>query len=247
MLRRTTTDTPDYKQTFEVQISPELQYELQRTKAQKLVLRAKIRSIDNAGFSDELLQVRSLSVTLRGAKTLASSTIPSTGPFPKHQTSFGRISSVTRTSPETATLSAGNDVLVTSIALRSAGLTERPLSPTQITFAVQKTGTMIASDWTLRRHGQSSSAPCTFNVELSTVNCTFLKDAIGSIPTGGTLDLDLTADITIPSSSTNNSLQANLSTAGSPESFGSIEWTDGSGTFRWVEGPTPLLMGMRLQ
>lgn len=247
MLRRTTTDTPDYKQTFEVQISPERQYELHRTNIQKLALRAKIRSIDNAGFSDELLQVRSISVTLRGATSLASSNIPSTGPFPKHQTSFGRISSVSRTSPEAATLSAGNDVLVTSVALRSSGLAQRPLSPTQITFAVQKTGTMTVTDWTLRRRGQSGSAQCTFNIELSTVNCTFLRDAIGSLPTDGVLDLDLTADITIPANATNNSLQASLSTAGSPESFGSIEWTDGSGTFRWIEAPSPILSGTLLR
>jgi hypothetical protein len=75
------------------------------------------------------------------------------------------------------------------------------------------------------------------------VTCTGLKDSIGILPLSSPLVLELRSDIGLSGGTEVKSLQASLLDPGSPGDLGSVQWTDQSGYFRWVEGNYPLARG----
>ncbi len=89
--------------------------------------------------------------------------------------------------------------------------------------------------------------PCSTNAAADTLTCSLLHDVIGSLPESGSLGIELVADISIPKDATNVSLEATLADTGTPESLGSILWTDETGEFKWIEGTSPIARGTRWQ
>lgn len=245
--RRVNTDTSDYKLTFDAQVQPENQFTMPQDTDVPVVLRAVVRSLNNAGFSDELLHVRSISVTMKGDATSQTINVPINGPFPKHQTAFGRITSVLRTSPATATLQTGTNVIISSYAFTGEAVEGKNLKLRQLVFTLVKNGSVTVSNWSLVHPASGASVACSMNEEFMTITCPLMNQPIGALSAGTPLVLDLTASVTVPTGMGDSVLQTSLATAGSPESLGSIEWTDESGTFRWIEGATPVVIGTRLQ
>ena len=246
LLRRINTDTTDYKQTFEAQVQAEQQVTIPKDTDVRLVLRAVIRNTNNGGFSDELLQLRLFSVTLKGDTSCQSINIPLNGPFKKHQTSFGRITGVTRVSPATATLISGTDVVISSYSFSGSAIAGKNIKLRQLLFSVIKNGSVTVSDWKIVHRTSGVAVPCTINETTMTVTCFGLEQSIGQL-TSTPLILDLKATVNVPASAQNSTLETSLEATGSPESLGSIEWTDESGVFRWIEGSSPIVKGTRLQ
>lgn len=247
LLRRQSSDTPDYKQTFEAQVLPENQYTIPQDTDVRVVLRAVVRSVANAGFSDELLQVRTISVTKKGDATGQTINTPISGPFVKHQTSFGRLVAVTRESPATASLVSGTGVLMSTYSFRTSVIDGKNLKLRQLVFSLVKSGSATVTQWTLQNRGSGASVSCSTNEQAMTVTCPGLESSVGILNVGVPLLLDLKATVLVPPASQGSMVEASLVTAGSPESLGSIEWTDESGIFRWVEGPSPIVTGTRHQ
>lgn len=246
LTRRLNTDVSDYKLTFEAQVQPENQYTLPQDTDVKVVLRAVVRTLTNAGFSEELLQVRTMSVTMKGDATNQTVNVPVSGPFPKHQTAFGRITGVTRASPETAPLQSGTNVTIGSYSLTNDVIAGKNMKLRQLVFSLAKSGPVTLSNWKLVNPASQASSACTFNEQFMTIACSALDQAVGIFSTGTPLILDLKATVNVPAG-TQSIVETSLSAAGSPESLGSIEWTDESGIFRWIEGPSPVVTGTRLQ
>lgn len=247
LLRRVTTDTPDYKQTFEAQVQPENQFTLPQDTDVRVVLRAVVRTVENAGFSDELLQVRTISITTKSDATNQTINTPISGPFMKHQTSFGRLFGITRVSPATAPLVAGTGVVIGSYSFNSSALPGKNLKLRQLVFSLAKSGSATVNNWMLVNRVSGASVPCTTNEQFMTVTCLALDQAVGLMTVGTPFVVDLKATVFLGAGSQGSTIETSLATAGSPESLGSIEWTDESGIFRWVEGPSPIVIGTRLQ
>ncbi len=247
LMRRINTDTVDYKQTFEAQVYPEQQVTIPNDTDIRLVLRAVIRTADNAGFSDELLHVRTFSFTMQGDRTNQSFNVPLSGPFKKHQTSFGRITRVTRVSPITASLVSGTGVVIGSYSFSGSVIPGKNLRLRQLVFSLTKSGSATVSGWMLVHRVSGASVTCTTNDQAMTITCLALDQAVGLLTPGVPLILDLKATVSVPAGTHDSILETSLKAAGSPESLGSIEWTDESGIFRWVEGRTPVAEGTRLQ
>lgn len=239
--RRITSDTTDYKQTYEVQLPAEAQVAIPKDTDVRLVLRAVIRSQENAGFSEELVQVRTISVTMRGDTTNTSSNIPLPAPFPKHQTAFGRIVSILRTSSGTATIPSGSAVSLSTFAFSGTAVAGRALSVNQLLFDVRQTGNITVSNWSIAKRGSASSFACSFNQEASIVTCSNVPESIGTIDPAKPLLLEVRADTVRGTGDV--SLQVSLKNSGSPDTLGSVQWTDHSGQFRWTEGSSPLAQG----
>lgn len=231
--RRITTDITDYKLTFEAIIQPEQRSLLPANVNVPLVLRAVIRDIANNGFSDELLQVRTFNLTVYGVQSSKTTDISLTGPFPKHQTSFGRIVSVQSTSPTSAPLVAGANITLGSFSFKGVVDPARTLSLSEILFTFQTTGNVSLSTIQLRNPTNNLTVGCSLNAEAKTMFCPFLSQGLGTFAPD--LTVDLIADIALPTSATNPTLQVELGSGGTPELLGAVKWTDQSGTFRWVE------------
>lgn len=246
LTRRTTTDTADYKVTYEVQVAPELQAQIAANTDVPLALRAEIRGLDNNGASDQLLEVRTLLVTLRGESSNQTSTAVGIAPFPRHQTAFGRITNVVRTSPGTAQLKSATGVAINILSVSGSVIAGKSLAIEQLSFTLLKTGQFTVGNWRLAQVGGTLSVPCTVSPEGTVITCTGLA-SVASLPTSSLLLLELRADLALPQGTMNASLQADLSPSGSPSELGSVQWTDQSGHFRWIEGGSPVMRGTKWQ
>ncbi len=86
------------------------------------------------------------------------------------------------------------------------------------------------------------------NLQARTIFCPKLAGTVGVLPASEALIIDLHADIAFPDGATNVSLQASLDLPGSPSETGAIEWSDTSGTFRWIEHDgSPIVTGTRFE
>lgn len=243
--QRATNDTSDYKQIYEVQLNPDQQYLIPADTDVPLVLRAVVRGIDDNGFSDELLEVRSFIITIFGDRSNETKSIVTPTPFPKHQVAFGRLSRIERISPENGALASGTGVVVSAFGFASDVIPEKTLSLTQLILTLQRSGDFSVQNWRIGQQGYSADAPCTSGQD-STITCSNLSDVMGVMKAGAAI-LELRADIAVPQSSGIHTLQVSLIEPGSPSSLGSVQWTDQSGNFRWVEGKTPLVWGTLLR
>ncbi len=244
--RRTTTDIPDYKLTYEVQVPLELQKEIPADTDTVFALRANIRGVDNNGSSEQLLHLRTLSVTIRGKNSTESTNVPALGPFPKHQTSFGRVVKVERVTPSTGTLVSGTAAVVSTFSVTSEMLPGKTFGVEHALLSLTRTGQVSAKNWRVNQVGSSLSIPCSQSQDLLQISCENLG-SIGLQQTAAPLQFEFRADIFAPSGSTGNSVQVDLQSVGSPEAIGSIQWTDGSGHFKWIEGESPIVKGTKWQ
>lgn len=245
--RKITTDTTDYKLTFQAQIAEENRYVIPADTDVPLVLRAVIRSADNAGFSEEFVHVRTFSVTLLGEKSNQSFNKPIAGPFPKHQTSFGRIQAVKLLSPPSSAFSSSGNVTLGSFEFSGSSITGKSLSLTALTFTLYKTSTVAVSNVVLVNPLSGQTAGCSVNTQAKTIFCPTLTGGVGAFA-ANTLTIKLQADVAVQAGSSNAALDVSLFNAGSPESLGAIEWTDYSGNFRWIEYEgSPVVRGIQFQ
>ncbi|MSR67319.1 S-layer homology domain-containing protein [Candidatus Peribacteria bacterium] len=244
--RRATSDTTDYLQTYEVQLTGADRYQIPAGRRQQLVLRANIRGTDTGGSSEQLLEVRTFSVTYYGESTKETINVPVPAPFPKHQTSFGRITAVARVSPVSAPLVSGTSTLVSAFSFSGSALPGKTLSLKQLTFAVLSAGTVSVRNWHVQTSGSAVSVSCSFNEGSDILSCPNL-DSIAVLPADKPLMLEVRGDIAVRSGSTGNTLEINLDQAGSPSEFGSVQWTDQAGNFKWVEGSSPLAPGTKFR
>ncbi len=244
--RRTTTSPADYKQTYEVQFSLDQQPTIPADTDVPLVLRANIRGFDTNGSSDQLLQVRILSVTIHGNTSNQTTNIPALAPFPKHQTAFGRITQVSRLSPATAPISSGTGMLVSSFTVSGSVLPGKTLAVENMLFSLQRSGPFTVQNWSIGQAGSSLSVPCSVSQDGAQLSCANLG-SIGVLPRSSPLTLEIRANLWVPTGSTGNSMEIDLSDAGTPETSGSIQWTDQSGHFKWIEGASPIAKGTKWQ
>ena len=247
LTRRLNTDTSDYKQTFEALIQPEAQFTLPADTDVRVVVRAVMRGIDNAGFSDDLVQVRTASLTMRGDSTTTTVNVPFVGPFPKHQSAFGRITQVSRLSPANETLVTGTGVTLGSFSFSGSALPGKNLKLRHVVFSLAQNGQATVTNWLLVNRASGAHVACTVNEQAKTVTCPLLSDGVGVFAWGTPLILDLKASVFVPPDNHDSLVHVSLGAAGSPESLGSIEWTDESGVFRWIESPSPIAEGTRFQ
>ncbi len=241
---RTTTDLTEYKQMYESSLTVPGSFVLPADTDAHLVLIAVIRTAANNGFAEDLVQVRSIAMTLRTLASNQSIDLAFTGPFPKHQTSLGTITGIASVSPATGTLVSGAGKILGSFLVSGTGVEDRTPSLTEMTFGLLRTGDVSVSSVVLR--SPTGSIPCTINSVGTIISCPGLTSQAGSFSLTSPLTITLTADILIPARSTGNSVHIFLEQPGSPESLGSVIWTDGSAEYRWVEGSTPLAAGTDL-
>jgi hypothetical protein len=244
--RRTTSDTADYKQRFEAQLAAEQPWYIPADTDVPLVVRAVIRDEGNMGFADDLVEVRTLTVTLLGDPSNETKTSVGVSPFPQHQTAFGRIKAIERFSGQTGVLASGSASLVGAYAFTADVLQGKAVGVEGLVFSVEKAGGVTVTNWRINQAGSTAFIPCSVGQD-GLVTCTKAVDSLGIIPAANPLVLELRADVAVDPAGGAVMLQASLSDTGSPSVLGSVRWTDQSGHYRWVEGVSPVVRGTRWQ
>jgi len=242
----TNTDITDYRLTYDVFLTGDAVYTISKDTTMNLFIRAVVRSKANDGFSENLVHVRQFALTLRGKDTNQTYNIPFTGPFPKHQTALARVHSVMRTSPLTKVLATEEKAEISSFALSSDQVDLQPVSLVQMVFGYERVGNKSTlTDWKLIRKDSNAQASCTENPSAKTISCANLQTIFGMLPKEPTT-LSLVANIQTEASALGEWFQVSLPVTGSPEVLGSLWWTDATGTFRWIEGQSPIAAGTKL-
>lgn len=243
-LRQRTNAVPaDYKQYYEAQLSPGQDFAVPADIDLRLIVRAVVRAPENNGSSDRLLQVRTFRVTLVGDVSNSNTNLNITGPFPKHQTAFGRITAVGSVNPATAPIASGTGVTLGTFTFWGDAFAGKTIAVTDLVFNVMRTGSVDVKNIRIGKTGGLATG-CTMGSD--GITCANLAADIGQMPQGAALSLELKADLTVTDGA--GSLEVSLAQAGSPEAFGSVWWTDQSGRFKWVEAKsTPLARGTRFQ
>lgn len=232
LLRRTTTDLPDYKQIYEAQVVPEQRVLLEKNTPHRLIVRAQVRSPNENGSAENVVSFRSISLTSVNAVSGESVNHPFLSPFPQHQTSMGKITAIKNAGPEAGTLVAGANTLVGAFSFEGISPFGNSIALSELIFLPVFTGNVTASRWTLSTVGGTQSMECATGFE--GVSCTRIPAAIGTLGSSP-LVLELRATIDISPSAGVASLSVSLPVSGSPEHGGSVRWSDGAGTYSWVE------------
>lgn len=201
--------------------------------------RAVLKSRDDGGVPGELLQISSASIEGNGAWSNRSYVQSATGTFPLHETARSIITSVENVGPLEEALVAGSDRDIGAFRFTGKrGDGGGDLQITQLTFTAAPVGVSL-SNIRITADGTSERISC--SLASSIITCA-LPSSFGSL-TSGPRVLKLLADIAVTASSGHTTLQISLNAAGDPLTPGAIRWTDGTETYDWVGGGSPVARG----
>lgn len=217
-------------------------FELPRRENVRLYFGARLKQQDSGGVSGEDIQVSSVTLEGNGGWSNDSYTTSSNDTFSMFQTARAAITGVANDGDLTAAISSGTDQLLAEF--RFTGVSNDTQADPRVTglqIRSQQTGNVTLSNVELRVEGGDVSHECT--ISSSVISCTNIPASIGSID--DTKTIRVYGDVTVPSDSTNPSLQLVLNNPGTPSETGDVTWTDGTTTFTWLGLDTPIVRGTR--
>ncbi len=219
-------------------------YRIDKAEQKVIGIEIRMKERNQGGTSEEMVQVDTFRLTVDGEWTTNTTTATAdVNQWPKHQTSMGRITSVTNAQEESGVLPLGASSQLASFRIRGTAINPVTLKIEHLTFSVSKPNTVSISNWQLGIADSTERWPCSFNEADSAVSCSSLSDAIGTL-SGGDRTFRLFGDVTLLPS-TNKAVQISLVLAGDLATAGAVRWTDGTGHFNWVELDQPLARSTR--
>jgi hypothetical protein len=210
-----------------------------------MFLVAQMKDVTAGGIPEEFVRFRSqgpLRITIVDTVTGVSKELqPTDGHFASHQTAQAVLMRVINAGPTFGTLKTGTGQTVARFGLRGTVPTGIQLRIEQLLFTPSISSGLTVTNWRLGTADGATSMPCSMGSD-GFVNCVNIDPTIGTIA-NDTL-LTLSADIAIkPSASQGQSLQVSLVEPGSLSTLGSVQWSDGSGHYRWMDQGAPVAEG----
>ncbi len=204
-----------------------------------LGIAATIKTPLQGGFPEDFIEAKSMYLVIGnpvGLETVQS--LPVEWSHPPHQTAMGTITNVANAGPKRGTLMIGADQTVAEFRFTSGSGVPMHIENLMLT---PKIGPEISvENWRVRRMSGGSSDTCSIGSD-GFINCPITEE-VGEI-IGGSLTLLVVADISKVPGRDGGTLQVILDSSGSTSSFGAVQWSDGTGHYRWVEGEAPLAEG----
>lgn len=217
---------------------------LPRRQDVSLYVRARLRSHENGGLSNELIQVGSVEVSGNGEWSNEQYNNVSSDTFPISRTARGSITSVTNVGSVEAPLTNGSAQILAQFKFLSARTdSEAHVRALQIKFQIEQTGGVTLSNLSLKTDGTDTSSPCT--VSSTIITCGAIPTDIGQIDDSKTIRLY--GDVSVPSNAQNPLLRLTINDPGTVSGAGAITWTDTEGSFTWVDLPQPVARGTLFQ
>lgn len=195
-------------------------------------VRARLRSKDEGGVSNAMMQISQFVLEGNGAWSGQPYTQASTETFDPFVTSRSAITNITNAGPSQDLIISGPDRTLAAFRFQGRSSdSSADLSLTTIIFSLTQNNVTL-SNVELGADGTSTRIPC--SVSSTTITCTSINDVVGSI-TDGPRTLTLYGDLTIinPSNQTTY-LQVSLNNLGTATTSGNIAFSDTSQSFQWV-------------
>ncbi len=219
-------------------------YRIPKGTERQLAIEALLKERDKGGGSDELVKVEDFRMTAQGEDSGSNYNAikPDSLVFPKHQTAQGRITSVVNALSETDSLPLGTNQVIGAFTFRGTHVSGAELRVENLEFQISKSSSVTVTNWQLGTGESSLRTPCTVNELI--VSCYTIPAEIGTIP-NEPRTLRLYGDVALEAGAQDYFLQVSLNQPGNPETIGAVQWTDGSGHFRWTELSSPVARSAR--
>lgn len=226
------------KRTWRGTLSGTGTYKIEKGQQKVIGVEIRMKPRDAGGTSEEMVEVDTFKLTTEGEWSTDTTTSgPNPGPFPKHQTSMGRIVSVRNAQEETGILPIGPASMLGSFMIDGYAVNPVTLKIEHLEFQVSGSSSVNVSNWQLGIADSNERHACTFNSNI--VSCNTLPDSLGTLG-GGSRVFRLYGDVTLNSGSSSKEYQVSLNLAGDLSTLGAVRWTDQTGHFNWVELDQPL-------
>lgn len=218
-------------------------YMIPKNTSQRLGIRITTDSYGGGSTSNELFELKTLSLWVVERSTGASRQIvPTETHYPMHQTSFGRITSVRNTLATSMTVPQGQGRTLGTFAIMGMASTGAALDVKSLTFTLQTTDVSVSG---LRITGIPGALQSDCGTETTdgkvVINCDIPPgiQRIGTDP----LVFSITANLTVAAAKNAGMVQLIASSPGGLTSLGAVRWTDQSSTFNWIESDVELDSG----
>ncbi len=213
-----------------------------KSKEYSFYVRAETREPNEGGVNGSLVQVDSMGVEGTGEWSSNDYTQGTTATFPISQTADAVITGITNAGAATNPLVAGPSQILGEFNIAGdTGTSNTDLRVTGLAFYIATSGGISVSNPQLRVVGTSEAHTCTLGGNV--ITCSSIPASFGSIEDNAPLKISLYGDVTIPANTSSASLQITLIEPGDTNSAGSVTWTDGSVTYTWLPGASPVARG----
>lgn len=205
-----------------------------------LGIEATMKTSLEGGFPEEFVEAKNMSmiVALTG-DIQTSQALPVEWSHPAHQTANAIIEKVENAGPKEALLELGTGKRIGEFRFRAQS-TGAVLVIRNLQLTPHIGGGISVSNWRIAHSTGGPIGSCSLGSE-GFLNCPVTEE-MGTI-TGGSLMLVITGDISLGQAGQGATLQLLLNDPGSLTTFGTVQWTDGTGEYRWLEGEAPLAVG----
>jgi hypothetical protein len=200
------------------------------------------------GFAEELIAVKwmSIGVTATGGSN-SYQLIAASSSYPAHQTVQARIAEVKNNMPPVVDLSTGENVLLGEVEVSGDYLEGAELRLNHMTFTITTRDGVQVSDFMLGAAHSVGKVQCSLG-DSTRINCLNIPASVGMIENGSVI-LQLRGDMIVSDSVADPMLRIDLINPGSisttinPGKIGDIRWSDGTGTYNWIELSSPIMQG----
>ncbi|MBI5794152.1 S-layer homology domain-containing protein [Candidatus Uhrbacteria bacterium] len=222
-------------------------YILPKDKTIILGLRAVLRDRAHQGGSKEMFEIADAGAFFLFAEGTDSHTLrqlfPASPHYPFSETVQARIESVTGTLPSQGTLTVGTNREIASFWFGGTILTGATLQLQALNFHLASHGVTVTG-WRIGGPAEVQQQPCGLDNFTNTIDCPIIPEDFKTV---GNTDrvISLYADVSVPPGSTDSTLQVSFTQNGTIGMNGDVWWSDGAGSYRWLEESVVLPMGPR--
>ena len=202
-----------------------------------LGVRAVLRDRAHQGGSKEMFEIADAGAFYLFAEGADSHTLrqlfPASPHYPFSETVQARIESVTGTLPAQGTLVSGTNKQIASFWFGGTILTGATLQLQALNFHLASHGVTVTG-WRIGGPAEVQQQPCGLDNATQTIDCSIIPDGFTTVGTADRV-ISLYADVSVSPGSTNPTLQVSFNQNGTIGTNGDIWWSDGAGSYRWLE------------
>ena len=228
------------RNVYTLSLKPENAYRVDKDAEITFVVMPVLKDEDTGGVSGETVRISQIIFSGTGEWT-SRDVIVNTGNiyYQKHETAYAKISSIENAGKERSTFGSGPNRKIGSFWFQAEGNMEADPRLLSLLFSVSMPTEVTLSNIIVRNSETSAESPCT--LASSVITCNSIDEGVGTLSTIARR-VDLHADVSV-SSHPDPFLQVSLSSAGTPDTTGSVTWTDGVQVFGWVDLDEPVAKG----
>lgn len=202
-----------------------------------------------AGFSEELIELKSWSMNVRPQNGDGNGyqLIPQTPSFPAHQTARAEITAITNNQSPVLDIKQASAVTLAEVEVTGRYLEGATLRVKHLTFTVEDSSGITLESLRVGALHSSKIAPCSISNHTS-ISCSNISASIGVVETDSVV-FQLKGTLKLDPNNENPKLRigiqdpGSLSTTSNPGTIGHVQWTDGTGSFTWVDFAAPVMNG----